>query len=131
MCKKFRKKHVAQAVAIAFLGTGSVMSSAIASDVISGQFQVITNNADPAAVIDRGVNPISFRVPAGETEVTVSGYVKADFFFDSDSDLGDSFAASGIPTGENSDDGHFRAHARQSRLRIRCLLYTSPSPRDS
>ena len=72
MCKKFRKKHVAQAVAIAFLGTGSVMSSAIASDVVSGQFQVITNDADPAAVTDQGVNPISFRVPAGETEVTVS-----------------------------------------------------------
>ena len=119
MRKKFRKKHVAQAVAIAFLGTGSVMSSAIASDVVSGQFQVITNDADPAAVTDQGVNPISFRVPAGETEVTVSGYVKADFFFDSDSDLGDTFAASGIPTGENSDDGHFRAHARQTRFRIR------------
>jgi len=119
MYKTFKKRHVAQTVAIAFLGSGSMLSSAIASDVISGQFQEISNDADPAAVIDRGVNPITFRVPAGETEVSVSGYVKADFFFDSDSDLGDSFGASSIPTDGTEGDGHFRAHARQSRFRIR------------
>lgn len=119
MYKKFRKNYVAQTVVMAFWGTGSVLTPALAADVVSGHFQQVTNDADPAAVIDRGVNPMTFRVPAGETEVSISGYVKADFFFDSDSNLGDSFAASAIPTDGSEGDGHFRAHAKQSRFRIR------------
>lgn len=117
--KYFTIQSVAKSVALAVLGTGASAMNVQANDVISGQFQQISNNHDPAAVIDRGVDSLSFRTPAGETEVTVSGYVKADFFFDSDNDLGDTFVASSIPTSGETGDGHFRAHARQSRFRIR------------
>ena len=49
--------------------------------------------------------------------MTVSGYVKGDFIFDTQQDLGDSFAASAISGGDNRE--HVRLHARQSRFRIK------------
>jgi hypothetical protein len=63
--------------------------------------------------------PGTFRIPATDTEIEVSGYVKADFIYDSETDLGDSFIASSIPTGDVDGDGHTRFHARQSRLRVK------------
>lgn len=119
MQNKFEKRRLVQSIAIALVSTGASLSPAIASDVVSGQYQQVSNDADPAAVHDRGVNKKAFRIPAGETEVTVSGYVKADFFYDSDNDLGDTFVASSIPTSGDTGNGHFRAHANQSRVRIR------------
>jgi len=56
-------------------------------------------------------------LPAPVHEVTVSGYVKGDFIFDTQQDLGDSFAASAISGGDNRE--HVRLHARQSRFRIK------------
>lgn len=118
--KTFLKpKPLVQSIAIAVGSLGGGIGAVYASDVASGNFQNIENGTDPAAVVQQGVNPIAFRVPAAETEVTVSGYIKADFFFDSGNDLGDSFAASAIPTDDSEEDGHFRAHAKQSRLRVR------------
>lgn len=117
MKKYYAKYSLSKSVAIALLGASA--SPAIANDVVSGQFQEVSNNQDPAQVISRGVNPITFRVPAGETEVSVSGYVKADFIYDSDGDRGDTFAASTIPTDGRDTDAHFRAHARQTRFRLR------------
>ena len=56
-------------------------------------------------------------LPAPVHEVTVSGYVKGDFIFDTQQDLGDTFGASNIDGGDNRE--HVRLHARQSRFRIR------------
>jgi len=56
-------------------------------------------------------------LPAPVHEVTVSGYVKGDFIFDTHQDLGDSFVASSISGGDSRE--HVRLHARQSRFRIK------------
>jgi len=119
MYKQFKKHPLASSLAAAIIGTSTSFGTVQANDVISGLHQQISNNEDPAAVVDRNVDPLSFRTPAGETEVTVSGYVKADFIYDTEDDIGDTFGASSIPTTGEGGDGHFRAHARQSRLRIR------------
>ena len=56
-------------------------------------------------------------VPVPVHEVTVSGYVKGDFIYDTHADLGDSNSPNGIPGG--GDVPHVRLHARQSRFRIK------------
>jgi hypothetical protein len=58
-------------------------------------------------------------MPAPVHEVTVSGYVKGDFIYDTRSDLGDSFGITGIGTDNKGDREHVRLHAKQSRFRIR------------
>jgi len=118
------KRAVAQSVAMALVGGSAVVvsSQASANDIYSGPGTTATNNADPGEVIggrDGLFNPITVRNAAGETEVTVSGYVRASFIYDSEGDLGDSFVVSSIPTVGDDGDPHFRAHARQSRLRVR------------
>ncbi len=58
---------------------------------------------------------------AGATKVTISGYIKGDLIFDASEDLGDTFASRSINTGAAEDtevEGHFGAHARQTRLHI-------------
>ena len=119
MKKLSSQKPLVQSIAIAVGSFGAGIGAVYASDVSSGLSQLEGNNADPAAVVQRRESPFTFRIPAAETEVILSGYVKADFFFDTGNDLGDSFAASAIPTDDSEEDGHFRAHARQSRLRIK------------
>jgi hypothetical protein len=56
-------------------------------------------------------------LPAPVHEVTVSGYVKGDFIYDTHQDLGDSFSAPAITGG--GDREATRLHARQSRFRIK------------
>ncbi len=56
-------------------------------------------------------------LPAPVHEVTVSGYVKGDFIYDTHQDLGDSFSAAAITGGNSRADA--RLHARQSRFRIK------------
>ena len=56
-------------------------------------------------------------LPAPVHEVTVSGYVKGDFIYDTNNDVGDSFSAGAIAGGQ--DVPHARLHARQSRFRIK------------
>ena len=56
-------------------------------------------------------------LPAPVHEVTVSGYVKGDFIFDADQNLGDTFSAGNITGG--GDREHVRLHAKQSRFRIK------------
>ena len=52
-------------------------------------------------------------------DINVSGYLKADFIYDLDQDLGDELAGNTINTDPSADDAaHFRAHARQSRLAL-------------
>ena len=118
---------LALAVRNTLAGTGAVMALGTGGLVMANEVRGLgeinlTNNADPGFSEIRGIDSLSFRVPAGETEITVGGYVKLDTIFDSASDLGDSFIVSSIPadgTALADQDGHFRIHARQSRLRVR------------
>ncbi len=58
----------------------------------------------------------------GSTSVSISGYVKGDFFIDSHNDLGDAFDPTSIRLdgagGDDAEDGSFGAHANQSRFRV-------------
>ena len=58
----------------------------------------------------------------GKTSVTISGYVKGDFYIDSDIDLGNTFGnAAGVKLDGaevDDDDGAVGAHAGQSRVRL-------------
>ncbi len=64
-----------------------------------------------------------FKMPGSGTSISISGYVKGDFYIDSDNDLGTTFGnAAGIrldgEAGDDDDDGAVGAHARQSRFRL-------------
>lgn len=74
---------------------------------------------DLTVTVTRGDHPGSFKLPGTNTSVAIGGYVKSDFIYDVNADLGDSFAASAIPAdGSDGDrkEGNFRAHAKQTRL---------------
>ncbi len=78
-----------------------------------------------AADVNAEIEALKKRVAEleGKTSVSISGYVKGDFYIDSDNDLGNAFgnAASvrldGME-GDDDDDGAVGAHANQSRLRL-------------
>jgi hypothetical protein len=48
--------------------------------------------------------------------MTISGYVKTDFIFDTDQALGDTFKVGAILTDGSGENSRFTAHARQTRL---------------
>jgi len=73
----------------------------------------------PANVVTAGDIPGSFKIPGTDTSVSVSGYVKGDFIYDLDADVGDSFSVGAIPNDGADDQEHVRLHARQSRLRVK------------
>lgn len=129
MKNNFHKHRLTHAVAAAILGTTASfgMSSAQANGLVWGVNNSLTNDADPAEVHVQGVQPNSFRIGAGETDISFSGYVKADAIYDFENDIGDTFGVSSIPTDGSDDGGHFRIHARQSRLAIRSETDTGSS----
>ncbi len=57
-------------------------------------------------------------LPAPVMEVSVSGYVKADFIYDTHNNVGRSVSANAVAIG-GGDDENFQAHAYQSRFRVR------------
>ncbi|KIC11491.1 hypothetical protein RA19_05460 [Leisingera sp. ANG-M1] len=61
--------------------------------------------------------PGDFRL--GNTTIDIYGYVKADFFYDFDSNLGDFAVVTNIGEPANATDGNFGATVRQSRLGVR------------
>jgi len=71
------------------------------------------------AVITTGKAPGSFRLPGTETDITIGGYVKGDFIFDTNESVGDLFVTESLTTTDADDEERFRAHARQSRLWFR------------
>ncbi len=71
------------------------------------------------AVLSKGSTPGSFVIPGTNTEVEISGYVKADFIYDANESTGDIFVPEAISTRGGNDQARFRAHARQSRLRVK------------
>lgn len=88
--------------------------------------------ADEMGDLKNKVEDLQKRLGAleGGTSVTVSGYVKADFYLDSDDDLGNSFTygnpikLDGEPVADG-DSGAFGAHANQSRVRLGTSTDTS------
>ena len=57
-------------------------------------------------------------LPAPVMEVSVSGYVKGDFIYDTHNNLGLSASPGSVAIGGGNDE-NFQAHARQSRFRIK------------
>ncbi len=77
--------------------------------------------AAPADAVIGGDFPGSFKLPGSDTSVAVHGYVKANFIYDFDENLGDSFADTGITgrhTPQQHQGGNFHFGSRQSRFDI-------------
>jgi len=75
----------------------------------------------PANAVVGGDFPGSWKLPGSDTSIAFSGYVKSDFIYDLDRDVGDTFCVSCIPvdnSANNNADGNVRLHARQSRFRF-------------
>lgn len=72
---------------------------------------------------------VQIKVPDTKTTLTVGGYVKGDFYLDSDNDLGKAFDPTSVrldgEAGDDEDDGAFGAHADQSRFRLGTSTETS------
>ena len=123
--QNLKLKNLSSAVKIT-LGTGSLLLASSINVANAGNVKgfgedELQNNGDPY-VEREGIESLSVRVPAANTSVTLSGYVRGDARYDIGADLGDSFVVSSIPIdGSAGDDrdGHFRLHARQSRLTVR------------
>ncbi len=70
-------------------------------------------------VVRGGETPGSFVLPGTNTEIKIGGYVKADFIYDLNQDVGDFFVPELIDTDPAaSDEEAFSFHARQSRLNV-------------
>ena len=70
------------------------------------------------AILSTGKSPGSFLIPGTDTEFSISGYVKADFIYDLKQKQGSTIYPAGLNMSPGDDQGHFQAHARQSRLKI-------------
>ena len=77
------------------------------------------------AILSTGKSPGSFLIPGTDTEFSISGYVKADFIYDLKQKQGGNVNALKLALKPEDDQGHFLAHARQSRLRINT---STPTP---
>ena len=126
------------------LGSGAAVallaSPAVAGEVsdLKSQIEALQNRLDqvetqqtrieerqesvaPANAVVGGDFPGSWKLPGSDTSISFSGYVKGDFIYDLDRDVGDTFAVSAIPvdnSAANNADGNVRLHARQSRFRF-------------
>ena len=75
--------------------------------------------AAPADAVVGGDFPGSFKLPGSDTSMAIHGYVKADFIYDFNQNLGDTFnatAAAGNKTSGAHQGGNFHFGARRSRL---------------
>ena len=97
----------------------------MSSKLIRGT-QMVTVSALALAVAGQAA-AVSF--DAGDTKVTIGGYVKADMIYDSGVNLGNDFGFRSINTGTTPvAEGHFHAHARQTRLSISTSTPTEDGP---
>ncbi len=142
LCKAIKASLVSSGLAVAVLTPGTVFAEATSQqtiDQLRQQIQILTDRINTIEVEQekttavaeevvqtveaereaRSSTPGYFKIPGTDTEVEISGYVKADFIYDTETDLGDSFIASSAPTSDNAGDGHTRFHARQSRIRVK------------
>ena len=73
----------------------------------------------PAAAVEAGDKPKSWKLPGTNTSMNIGGYAKLDMIYDINQNLGDTFNAAGIAgqgTAASKRANSFRAHARQSRV---------------
>ena len=70
------------------------------------------------AILSTGKSPGSFLIPGTDTEFTISGYAKADFIYDLKQKDGSVIYPAGLDLNPGDEQGHFQAHAKQSRLKI-------------
>ena len=84
-----------------------------------------TEDIRDRAILSTGKSPGSFLIPGTDTEFSISGYVKADFIYDLKQKQGGNVNALKLVLKPEDDQGHFLAHARQSRLRINT---STPTP---
>ena len=70
------------------------------------------------AILSTGKSPGSFLIPGTDTEFTISGYAKADFIYDLKQKDGSAIYPAGLNLNPGDEQGHFQAHAKQSRLKI-------------
>jgi len=61
-------------------------------------------------------------------QLTFGGYVKVDFIYDLNQDLGDTFFVGGIDVDQDEDEPNFRAQARQTRLNLEAEGNTAWGP---
>jgi len=74
----------------------------------------------PAAAVEAGAKPRSWKLPGTNTSMQIGGYAKLDIIYDVNANTGDSISAhpaSGSAAANRQ--GHFRLNARQSRFWIR------------
>lgn len=79
-------------------------------------------------VVRSAEEPGKYRLPGSPTTFEIGGYVKADFIYDVDEDLGDLFIQENISTTDEGDESHFGAHSRQSRLFFKTSTPTDYGP---
>ncbi|HKO07037.1 MAG TPA: DcaP family trimeric outer membrane transporter [Alphaproteobacteria bacterium] len=82
---------------------------------------VETTQAAPADAVVGGDFPGSFKLPGSDTSLAIHGYIKADFIYDFDQFLGDSFVSTAIAgnhTANAHQGGYFHFDARQTRFNI-------------
>ena len=85
--------------------------------------QVSKRRVAPAAAVESGAKPRSWKLPGTNTSMQIGGYAKLDLIYDINANKGDSLglvqamAPEGSAAGNRQ--GNFRLHARQSRFWIR------------
>jgi hypothetical protein len=80
-----------------------------------------TRGAAPAAAVQAGAKPRSWKLPGTNTSMQIGGYAKLDLIYDVNAASGD-LSTPLLPadgTAGAGRQGHFRLHARQSRLWIK------------
>lgn len=90
-------------------------------EIEARQKEMGAKQAPAAKAVMGGAKPGSWRMPGSDTSVSFSGYVKADAYYDTGKQDGETFSAASIPLDDQQadiDDGRFGLGARQSRIRF-------------
>ena len=108
-------------MAIRAAGTAAVLSIFSQPALAQSTAEVQAKLDDMQRQIDQMVSNQSsggWVIPGTDTAMTIRRYVKLDMIADFDQDMDDMLFEPGLKTGNEKGDTSFRAHARQSRLRI-------------
>ena len=116
-----RQNAITVSMAALIAASGTVAANAQSNQELQHQVEALTDRVNELESQD---TRLSFGAGSG-TEITLYGYIKADFIQDLDTDLGTTIfglteAAPGNLTGSN-----FQAHALQSRLGVRTKTHTA------
>ena len=80
--------------------------------------ETATPRVAPAAAVEAGSKPKSWKLPGTNTSMQIGGYAKLDLIYDINAFAGNSLTNNPATTGSaaGNQQGHFRLHARQSRF---------------